>query len=103
MEEAESTKQLPILAYAAALRIAESVLSIDKQCQDIVGFQLPGWHITIRIGISTGPALHGLLKTDSMISPDVIGAMACSLGLYLFIFLGKSLCSVSVCWKVSCC
>lgn len=75
VEHTESTRKLPVLAYAAALRIAESVLSLNENCKDIVGFQLPDWNLTIRIGVSTGPALHGLLKTDCMTSPDVVGAM----------------------------
>ncbi|KAH3760391.1 hypothetical protein Pelo_7797 [Pelomyxa schiedti] len=76
--EVEKTKSsstpLPALAYAAALRIAESVEELSEHTRFLVGSQAPDWQFTLRIGITTGPALHGLLKTSTLINPDVVGA-----------------------------
>ncbi|KAH3759187.1 hypothetical protein Pelo_9006 [Pelomyxa schiedti] len=76
--EVEKTKSsatpLPALAYAAALRIAESVEELSEHARLLVGSQAPDWQFTLRIGITTGPALHGLLKTSTLINPDVVGA-----------------------------
>ncbi|KAH3742661.1 hypothetical protein Pelo_15950 [Pelomyxa schiedti] len=69
-----SSTPLPALAYAAALRIAESVVELSRKAEALVGSEAPDWHCTLRIGITTGPALHGLLKTDTLINPDVVGA-----------------------------
>ncbi|KAH3742660.1 hypothetical protein Pelo_15949 [Pelomyxa schiedti] len=69
-----SSTPFPALAYAAALRIAESVVELSRKAEALVGSEAPDWHCTLRIGITTGPALHGLLKTDTLINPDVVGA-----------------------------
>ncbi|KAH3744665.1 hypothetical protein Pelo_13938 [Pelomyxa schiedti] len=69
-----SSTPLPAMAYAAALRISESVVELSKKAEALVGSEAPDWHCTLRIGITTGPALHGLLKTDNLINPDVVGA-----------------------------
>ncbi|KAH3698736.1 hypothetical protein Pelo_19870 [Pelomyxa schiedti] len=73
-----SATPLPALAYAAALRIAESVEELSEHARLLVGSQAPDWQFTLRIGITTGPALHGLLKTSTLINPDVVGAAVCS-------------------------
>ncbi|KAH3760390.1 hypothetical protein Pelo_7796 [Pelomyxa schiedti] len=76
--EVEKTKltdtPLPALAYAAALRIAESVATLSEQTRDLIAQEAPDWEFSIRIGISTGVALHGLLKTETLVNPDVVGA-----------------------------
>ncbi|KAH3742659.1 hypothetical protein Pelo_15948 [Pelomyxa schiedti] len=69
-----SSTPFPALAYAAALRIAESVVELSRKAEALVGSEAPDWHCTLRIGVTTGPALHGLLKTDTLINPDVVGA-----------------------------
>lgn len=70
------------MAYAAALRIGEAVLKLNNQLQPILEWEAPGWNITVRVGLTTGPALHGLLRTDSLTSPDVVGAMVVLLILF---------------------
>ncbi|KAH3742658.1 hypothetical protein Pelo_15947 [Pelomyxa schiedti] len=69
-----SSTPLPALAYAAALRIAESVIELSERTKALIGTEAPDWECTLRVGITTGPALHGLLKTDTLINPDVVGA-----------------------------
>ncbi|KAH3743608.1 hypothetical protein Pelo_14991 [Pelomyxa schiedti] len=75
VEENTKTRRYPILAYSAALKIAESALDLNNRIKEMIQYEAPNWNLTLRIGISTGPALHGLLKTHSLINPDVVGAM----------------------------
>lgn len=83
MEQQNSTKKLPVLAYNAALKIADSARALSVAIKKVIESELPTWSLTLRIGITTGPALHGLLKSDSLTNPDVIGA-AVNLMLFLF-------------------
>lgn len=75
VERSESAKKLPVIAYAAALRIGEAVLALNARLQPLLACEAAGATISLRVGLTTGPALHGLLKTESLTSPDVIGAM----------------------------
>lgn len=82
VESSRSAKKLPAIAYAAALRIGEAVLDLNSQLFPLLECEAPDSKITLRIGLTTGPALHGLLKTTSLTSPDVIGAMVCFIDIH---------------------
>eukprot|EP01105_Mastigella_eilhardi_P005977 TRINITY_DN17621_c0_g1_i1.p1 TRINITY_DN17621_c0_g1~~TRINITY_DN17621_c0_g1_i1.p1 ORF type:complete len:800 (-),score=173.85 TRINITY_DN17621_c0_g1_i1:41-2416(-) len=74
MEKSRHEKQFPVLSYAAALRVAESVVQVNAQIQELIELECDKpWQLTLRVGITSGPALHGLLKTGSLLSPDTIG------------------------------
>ena len=77
VEKVHSVKQLPVEVYSTALLIGEAVIEVEKIIQPLIKFHAPSstWELILRIGITTGPALHGLLKTDSLINADVVGAL----------------------------
>lgn len=83
VEKVHSVKQLPVEVYSTALLIGEAVIEVEKIIQPLIKFHAPSstWELILRIGITTGPALHGLLKTDSLINADVVGALV-----FLFYF-----------------
>ncbi|KAH3766202.1 hypothetical protein Pelo_1928 [Pelomyxa schiedti] len=72
---------LPALAYAAALRIGESMSTLSETIHGLLSQEAPDWVLSVRIGLTTGPALHGLLKTPTLVNPDVVGAPVCTLPL----------------------
>ncbi|KAH3760189.1 hypothetical protein Pelo_7974 [Pelomyxa schiedti] len=74
IEKEREKKQLPVIAYAAALKIGEAVSAMDTEVQYLLAGRATGWRLVVRIGLTTGPALHGLFKTEYLISPDVVGS-----------------------------
>eukprot|EP01105_Mastigella_eilhardi_P009192 TRINITY_DN2184_c0_g1_i3.p1 TRINITY_DN2184_c0_g1~~TRINITY_DN2184_c0_g1_i3.p1 ORF type:complete len:678 (-),score=127.80 TRINITY_DN2184_c0_g1_i3:41-2074(-) len=69
-----NSSELPEKAYTAALRAGKLVARLQLQVRRLLQHDAPWWKPVIRIGLDSGLALMGLLRTPTMVNPDVIGS-----------------------------